>query len=105
MGPPHSIALFGYLGLSNLCLAHMLGFEDSFQYTLIPALTKKGLWSGQGTNVADNMDWPLRFAEVPSRSETAGTELKELDGTMNLSLIRLGYMMGPDYQKMAAGIV
>jgi hypothetical protein len=103
--PPHSIALFGYLGFANLCLAHMLGFEDSFQYTLIPALTKKGLWTEKDTNPADNMTWPLRFADVPSSDDAARAELGELDGNINLSLIRLGYMMGPEYKKMAAGIV
>merc|ERR1711988_2045086 len=84
--PPHSVALFGYLGFSNLCLAHMLGFEDSFQYTLVPALTKKGLWTEKDTNPADNLTWPLRFADVPSNSDTARAELGELDGTINLSL-------------------
>jgi hypothetical protein len=102
--PPHSVALFGYLGFSNLCLAHMLGFEDSFQFTLQPALTKKGLWTEKDTNVADNMTWPLRFDEVTSSSDVARAELGELDGTINLSLMRLGYMMGPEYKKMAAGI-
>jgi len=103
--PPHSMALFGYLGFSNFCLAYLLGFEDSFQYTLIPALAKKGLWSEKDTSAADTVNWPLRFVDVPSDSSTARAELGELDGTLNLSLTRMGHIMGPEYKKMAAGIV
>lgn len=102
--PPHSVALFGYLGFSNFCLAHMLGFEDSFQFTLIPALTAKGLFSDKDKAAADTMNWPIRFADVPSDSAPARAELGELDGTINLSLTRMGYIMQPEYKKMAAGI-
>jgi len=103
--PPHSVALFGYLGFSNLCLAHMMGFEDSFQYTLDPSLASKSLFTRTDKEAADTVHWPLQFADVPSDSDAARAELGELDGTINLSLTRMGYVMGPDYRKMAAGIV
>lgn len=102
--PPHNVKLFGYLGFSNFCIAHKLGFQDSFQYTLIPALTGKGLFTEQGEDPADTMNWPLRFADVPSDKPDVCAELKDLDGNINISLTRTGYLMTPVYKKMAAAI-
>jgi len=102
--PPHNVKLFGYLGFSNFCIAHKLGFQDSFQYTLIPALTGKGLFTEQDKDAADTMNWPLAFADVPSEQADVRGELVGLEGNINISLTRTGYLMGPEYKKMAAGI-
>lgn len=104
VAPPHSVKLFGYLAYSNLCIAHKLGFQDSFQYTLIPALTGRGLFTEQGIPQEDTMNYPMRFREVPTDRAAVRAELDELDGNINLSLTRLGYMMSPPYKKMAAAI-
>jgi len=101
---PHNVKLFGYLGFSNFCIAHKLGFQDSFQYTLIPSLTSKGLFTEKGLDEADTINWPLRFADVPSDKAEVSAELKELDGNINISLTRMGYIMEPAYKKMAAAI-
>lgn len=102
--PPHSVKLFGYLGYSNFGIARALGFEDTFQYTLIPALLKKGLFTEQGIPEEDTMNYPLKFVDVASDKEEVRAELAELDGTINISLTRLGYAFTPEYRKMAAKI-
>jgi len=102
--PPHNVKLFGYCGFSNFCIAHKLGFQDSFQYTLIPALTGRGLFTEQDKNPEDTMNWPCRFADVPHADSEVRAELQQLDGNINLSLSSLEYIMTPEYQKMAGGI-
>lgn len=103
--PPHNVKLFGYLGFASFCIAHKLGFQDSFQYTLIPALTGRGLFSETGIAASDTMNWPLKFADVPSDQADVRSELKELDGNINISLTRMGYIMTPEYKTMAGKIV
>jgi hypothetical protein len=102
--PPHSVKLFGYLGFSNYGIGHKLGFEDSFQYTLIPALTNRGLFTDQGIPEADTMNYPLAFADVPSDNAEVRAELEKIGGTINISLTRMGYIMTPAYKKMASAI-
>lgn len=102
--PPHSVKLFGYLGYANFGIARELGFQDTFQFTLIPALLKKGLFSEQGIPEEDTMNYPLKFVDVASDREEVRAELKELGGTINISLTRLGYCWTPEYRKMAAKI-
>ena len=102
--PPHSVKLFGYLGFSNFGIAHKLGFGDSFQYTLIPTLTKRGLFTDTGIPEADTLNYPLQFADVPSDSAEVRAELTKIGGTINISLTRMGYIMTPAYKTMAAKI-
>eukprot|EP00928_Gymnodinium_smaydae_P037956 TRINITY_DN26286_c0_g1_i1.p1 TRINITY_DN26286_c0_g1~~TRINITY_DN26286_c0_g1_i1.p1 ORF type:complete len:292 (+),score=29.48 TRINITY_DN26286_c0_g1_i1:65-940(+) len=103
--PPHSSALFAYLLAVSFCLAHKMGFEDTFLYTLMPSVMKLGDIVGQGTNAEDCMFWTFPFSDVPSSSETVRAELAKLgDGTMKLNLLKLAYMFNnPDYQKSGAG--
>lgn len=102
--PPHNVKLFGFCGYSNFCIAHKLGFQDSFQYTLIPTLTKKGLFSAKDNAGSENINYPMPFAEVPSDIPEVLAELVELNGNINLSLTSLDFIMTPTYQKMAAAI-
>lgn len=104
VSPPHSVKLFGYLGFANFGIAHKLGFEDSFQFTLIPTLTKRGLFAGQDVPEVDTMNYPLAFANVPCVNADVHAELEQLGGTINISLTRMGYIMSPPYKKMAAAI-
>lgn len=102
--PPHNVKLFGFCGFSNFCIAHKLGFQDSFQYTLIPTLTKKGLFTEKDNAGSDNINYPLPFADVPSDVPEVRAELMELDGNINISLTSLKFIMTPTYTKMAAAI-
>jgi len=95
---PHSVKLFGWLGLSHLHVAEKLGFEDSFQYTLIPTLTKRGVFSQKD-------DWAINFVDVPSDQAEVRAELAELGGTINISLASMSYMLHPKMTELAAGII
>jgi len=103
--PPHNAQLFGYLAISSLMMAHAMGFQDAFQFTLLPTLLGKtgGVFSKHGTD-AENMNWNMRFADVPANSVVAA-ELKELDGNLNLSLTDLNYAMGEAYMSRSAATV
>jgi len=102
---PHNGQLFGYLGMSSFVMANALGFEDTFQYTLLPTLTGRGLFTEQDKDEADTINWPTRFADVPTADPAVSAELTELGGNINLSLTRLGYALEPEYMKMAAATV
>jgi len=102
--PTHNVKLFGFCGFSNFCIAHKLGFQDSFQYTLIPSLTKKGLFTEKDNAGGQSINYPMPFAEVPSDIPEVSAELRELGGNINLSLTKLDFIMSPTYQKMAAAI-
>jgi hypothetical protein len=102
--PPHNVKLFGFCGFSNFCLAKKLGFQDSFQYTLIPTLTKKGLFTGKDDAGVDNINYPLPFRSIPSDQPAVRAELDELDGDINVNLASLDFIMGPAYTKMAGAI-
>jgi len=102
--PPHNVKLFGLCGFSNFCIAHKLGFQDSFQYTLIPTLTKKGLFTEKDNAGSDSINYPMRFRDVPSDKPEVRSELEELDGNINISLSSLDFIMTPTYVKMAAAI-
>lgn len=103
--PPHNVALFGYLGISAWVMGSALGFEDTFQFTLLPALTGRGLWSEQDTNPNDTINWSIKFSDVAPADPVVAMQLQELAGNINLSLTRLGYIFSPEYLKYAASIV
>lgn len=103
--PPHNVKLFGYLGMSAFVMAAALGFESTFQFTLLPTLTGRGLFTEQDKDANDTINWPMRFADVTGSSPAVTAELKELDGNINLSLTRLGYALAPEYMNMAAATV
>jgi len=103
--PPHNVKLFGYLGMGAFVMGAALGFEDTFQFTLLPTLTGRGLFTEQDKDPNDTINWAMKFSEVTAASPAATAELKELDGNINLSLTRLGYALAPEYMKMAAATV
>ena len=102
---PHSVKLFGWLGFSHLYLAEKHGFEDTFQYTLLPTLTRRGALTRNDANQGkDTLDYALNFDDVPSDKAEVRAELTAIGGSINISLTRMGYIMTPTYKKMAAGI-
>lgn len=103
--PPHNVALFGYLAISGFMMAHAMGFQDTFQYTLLPTLIGRGVFAKHGKDTSENMDWTMRFADVPTDNAAVSAELKELNGNINLSLTNMNYVMGEDYMTKAAGTV
>ena len=101
---PHNVALFGYLAISSMMMAHAQGFQDAFQYTLLPTLIGRGgVFEKHGTD-SENKNWMMRFADVPA-DDVVSAELKELDGNLNISLTDLDYATGEAYLTRAAGTV
>lgn len=87
--PPHNIALFGYLAVSGVVMAHALGFQDTFQYTFRPTPISRGV--------------TVRFADVPTDTAGVAADLKELDGNINLFAEDMNYVVGDDcMEKVAA---
>jgi len=76
-------------------MAHEMGFQDGFQYTLLPTLNKRGGVFTQFGDKADNMNWNLPFAEIPADGPIA-EELAQLGGNVNISLTNLDYAILKD---------
>lgn len=103
--PPHNVKLFDYIGFANLSLAHKLGFEDSFQYTLSPTSNNRGLFSEKDMSAEkETFNYALDFVDVPSDSADVRAELDKIGGTINMSLTNMDYIMSPTYKKLAAGV-
>jgi len=100
--PKHPGSLFGVLGTASLMLAKDIGFEHSFQYTLLPTLKDRGAFGGNAS--ADEETWGVKFADVPTSDVAVSEELTELGGTCNCSLMTLEYGTGA-YVKVCADIV
>jgi len=97
--PPHDGVFFGYLAVTGYTMARERGFQDGFQYTLLQTLTKRGGGVfgkfGQGD---DNMNWHLEFADVAAANadKSVSDELREIGGTVNVSLTNLDYAIKGD---------
>jgi len=103
---PHSVKLFGWLCFSHVYLAEKLGFEDTFQYTLIPTLTRRYKFSEKDAIQEEGiLNDTLNFDDVPSDKAGVRAELAEIGGSINISLSSMGYAMSANHKNMVAGIV
>jgi len=102
--PPHDGVLSGYLAVASFMMGHQLGFQDAFQYTLLPTFLKRGgSVFGKFGSEDDNMNWNVRFAEIAANTEGAvSDEIREMDGNVNLSLTSLNYALGDEWMARAA---
>jgi hypothetical protein len=98
--PPHSANCFGIMAMCVFCMGRAMGFEDSFQFTIIPNLKGKGVFSD--SNSDDSLNWALKFSDVPSERADVLEELKDLDGSINSQVTATSYTLGNEYMKMAA---
>merc|ERR1712227_74934 len=64
MLPPHNAHCFGIMAMSQFAMGQAMGFEDSFQYTLLPTLNGKGVFSDDKSN-DDSLNWTMKFSDVP----------------------------------------
>jgi hypothetical protein len=104
--PPHDGVLFGYLAICSFMMAHELGFQDGFQYTLLPTLNKRGGVFGKFGDERNNMNWHLPFAEIPAADKAVSDELAEMGGTVNVSLTNLDYAInGEEWMARCAATV
>jgi len=99
--PPHPGLLFGVLGMASLIMAKELGFEHTFQYTLLPTLLKRGAFGASH----GGSSWGIKFADVPTSDVAISQELTQLGGTVNCAAMTLEYATGPEYVGQAAAVV
>merc|ERR1711937_1070414 len=84
-------------------MAHALGFEDMFAYTLLPAIQgREGMYSRKSN--AKEQHWNVRFADIDA-SPAVSAELKELDGNCQLQVVDLKYTLQDAYLAGAAKMV
>jgi hypothetical protein len=103
VAPGHSAQLYSYFGIAGAMMAHALGFEDVFVYSLLSTLnSRKSIYTRESG--VHEKHWMIRFADMDA-SPAVSAELKELDGTAKLGLIDLAYSLGDDYLGDAAKMV
>lgn len=93
--PPHDGVLFGIMAVCSFMMARELGYQDGFQYTLLPTLNKRGGVFAKFGEDADNLNWHLPFAEIVA-DKAVSEELAEIGGTVNVSLTNLDYAIVKD---------
>jgi hypothetical protein len=107
--PPHDGVFFGYLAVSGFMMAHQMGFEDGFQYTLLPTLNKRGGVFGKFGKDGDNVNWHLPFSDIAAADhidKAISDELCDLGGTVNVSLTNLDYAInGEEWMARCAATV
>jgi hypothetical protein len=102
--PQHSSHCFMIMAMSHVAMSQAMGFEDSFQFTLLPTLKGRGVFSDSKSN-DDSLNWAMKFTDVASESAEVLDELKEMGGSINLQLTRHSYSLSDEYMKLAAATV
>jgi hypothetical protein len=101
--PGHSATLFSYLGTAGAMIANQFGFEDMFIYTLLSSLQgREGIYSRKSN--ANETHWKIPFADIDA-SPAISAELKELDGTIQLSTMSMAFSLSDAYLGGAAKMV
>lgn len=99
--PPHSAHCFGIMAMSHFKLGNEMGFDDAFQFTLLPTLKGKGVFADEQSN-ENSLNWAMKFTDVASDKAEVLEELKDLGGSINLQLTATNYNLGEEYMKMAS---
>jgi hypothetical protein len=102
--PPHSAHCFGIMATSHFAMGNAMGFEDAFQFTLLPTLKGRGVFSDDKAN-DDSLNWAMQFTDVASENSEVLDELKELGGSINLQLTATSYNLSDEYMTLAAATV
>jgi hypothetical protein len=101
MIPPHSPHCFGIMAMSHFAMGKAYGYDKAFQFTLIPSLKGKGVFTDDKFT-EDSMNWKMSFADVSSDNAQVLDELKDLEGAINLQVTSLDYNLSDEYVYMAA---
>jgi len=101
MAPPHSSHCFGIMAMSHFAMGKAYGFDEAFQFTLIPSLKGKGVFTDDKFT-EDSMNWKMSFTDVTSDKEQVLEELKGLEGAISLQVTSLDYNLSDEYVTMAA---
>jgi len=100
--PPHNGQLFGYLAVAAFMMGHALGFEDGYQYTLLPTLNKRvgSVFEKFGSD-EQNMNWHFDFADIAADAdEAAASELRATESVVTCSLTNLEFALGEESEWM-----
>jgi len=103
--PPHNPHTFGIMAMSHFAMGESMGFDDAFQFTLLPNLKGKGGVFSDTQSNDNSLNFTMKFSEVPSDRADVLEELTELDGSINLQLTATKYNLSDEYMKMAAATV
>lgn len=100
---PHDGKLFGKMGLAGIYLAKEMGYERSFQYTVLASLIgrSEGKDAFKRSKVMRTLK-PVHFAEIESESDATRADLKELDGISRMSVTHLSFMCSDPYMQLVA---
>lgn len=103
VAPPHDGKLFGKMGLTGIHLAKELGYERSFQYTVLASLIgrSQGGDAFKRSKVQRTLK-PVNFAEIESGSDATRADLKELNGVSRMSVTHLSFMCSDPYMQLVA---
>jgi hypothetical protein len=107
VAPGHSGQLYGYMACSSYMVAHKLGFEDGFQFTLLASLTNRPSYGQYGTE-EENTNWHVQLADVAAgKDKVVVDELLEMTGLINCSLTNLNFAMeeGGEWMARAAATI
>jgi hypothetical protein len=107
VAPGHNGQLYGYMACSSYMIAHKLGFEDGFQFSLLATLNNRPAYGKYGTE-EQNMNWHVEFADVAAdNNEAVADELLEMTGMINCSLTNLNFAMeeGGEWMARAAATI
>lgn len=98
---PHPGGIFGVFALAGFLVAKEMGFENTFQFTLLPTMLKRDLFgASQGGE-----SWGIKFADVPTSEVAVSHELTEMGGTCNCSVMTSEYATSSEYVRQGAGVV
>jgi len=100
--PPHKAPLLGWMVIANSYFFQKLGCNKAFIYSLLPTLKgRPGMFANKEQNELAQ-SWTIQFVDIPADSVAVSDELRELDGSINLTLTDIKHMLGDDYLKLAA---
>jgi hypothetical protein len=108
--PPHDGVFFCHLAVSSFFMGHAMGFQDGFQFTLLPTLNKRagGVFAKFGPE-DQNTQWDFTFNDVADKLDKAvGDELREVGGQISASLTSTNWALngeGDEWMKRAATTV
>jgi len=109
--PGHDAVLFCHFGVCSFMMAKELGFEDGFQFSLLPTMHKRagGVFAKFGPDKA-NKQWDLSFDEVAdgTADKAVADQIRETGGKLSISLTNIDWALtgeGDEWMKRAAATV
>ena len=89
------------MAMSHFAMGKAYGFDEAFQFTLIPSLKGKGVFTDDKFT-EESKNWKMSFTDVSSDNAQVLEELKDLEGAISLQVTSLDYNLSDEYVYMAA---